>query len=610
MGFVAVIGEPSERGEGEPLHLVGHPLVQAAIADARAATVTPARAVLRAARAPRPRTCAAWPDAGVAWWSPRSTIGASSRSTRVLKTAMLDGDADALDPTPSTAAGAAARACRRRPVDGDAGSIRHLDDAVDDAVFADQATCRRSRSRTSARCSGSSITISTTRCWSSGASATSSTETCHELEKKRDEVVGHAGEQRSTAQARQAAQGRQPPSTGEIEALDDRGRRGIPAVARPAITSGATGRRWPCRFWMCVSRSPGPRSSMLRSFTPPTASGPRVRPARIRTTRRKLARARLDVVGQILDVGRSVTRSMPCCGPATSSTARRREPTGGAGSPRRWPGAQGLDPAGDPAARQPRSAHGRSRCSGTGAPVPRAAAAVGPRRRPRRLRAGDWRARRALRRALPVDGRRRTTWRWRCRRGTPAISGSASAASTAPRSTSPSYQTNFPIAATPTAQRGLDYLAVGDTHGFREIPANATAPTVYPGAPEPTSFGEPAPASGHRVVQAARALGRRFIGSRSRSGRGETRRSRAWPAPRAGRGRLIDTVLRLRFDLAVSAAEEKEVERLVALLKGTSATSGRAGALIVDRRQLRAAAAIDSKSLASCLRRSPLLPRS
>ena len=34
----------------------------------------------------------------------------------------------------------------------------------------------------------------------------------------------------------------------------------------------------------------------------------------------------------------------------------------------------------------------------------------------------------------------------------------------------PGYQTNFPIARDATAQRGLDYLAVGDTHGYRVIP--------------------------------------------------------------------------------------------------------------------------------------------
>jgi DNA repair exonuclease SbcCD nuclease subunit len=42
----------------------------------------------------------------------------------------------------------------------------------------------------------------------------------------------------------------------------------------------------------------------------------------------------------------------------------------------------------------------------------------------------------------------------------------------------PGYQTNFPIAVDATAQRGLDYLAVGDTHGYREIPKNGVAPIV------------------------------------------------------------------------------------------------------------------------------------
>ncbi len=49
-------------------------------------------------------------------------------------------------------------------------------------------------------------------------------------------------------------------------------------------------------------------------------------------------------------------------------------------------------------------------------------------------------------------------------------------------------RTNFPIAGDAAARRGLDYLALGDTHGFRVFGENP--PTVYPGAPEPTKFGE------------------------------------------------------------------------------------------------------------------------
>ncbi|MCP4660371.1 MAG: DNA repair exonuclease, partial [bacterium] len=53
------------------------------------------------------------------------------------------------------------------------------------------------------------------------------------------------------------------------------------------------------------------------------------------------------------------------------------------------------------------------------------------------------------------------------------------------------YQTSFPIAEDAAERRGLDYLAIGDTHSFREVNPEAMAPIVYPGAPEATKFGEP-----------------------------------------------------------------------------------------------------------------------
>src|SRR5437899_6556344 len=52
------------------------------------------------------------------------------------------------------------------------------------------------------------------------------------------------------------------------------------------------------------------------------------------------------------------------------------------------------------------------------------------------------------------------------------------------------YQTNFPIRRDAGVQRGLDYLAIGDTHSFRDVTPSLAVPTVYPGAPEPTSFDE------------------------------------------------------------------------------------------------------------------------
>lgn len=48
-------------------------------------------------------------------------------------------------------------------------------------------------------------------------------------------------------------------------------------------------------------------------------------------------------------------------------------------------------------------------------------------------------------------------------------------------------------------ERGLDYLAIGDTHGFRYVPPDRLKPpTIYPGAPEPTAFDETEP--GHVAV--------------------------------------------------------------------------------------------------------------
>src|SRR2546425_6898070 len=52
------------------------------------------------------------------------------------------------------------------------------------------------------------------------------------------------------------------------------------------------------------------------------------------------------------------------------------------------------------------------------------------------------------------------------------------------------YETNFPIRQDAGVQRGLDYLAIGDTHSFRDVTERLPVPTVYPGAPEPTSFDE------------------------------------------------------------------------------------------------------------------------
>lgn len=151
------------------------------------------------------------------------------------------------------------------------------------------------------------------------------------------------------------------------------------------------------------------------------------------------------------------------------------------------------------------------------------------------------------------------------------------------------YQTNFPISPEAGLERGFDYLAIGDTHSFRDVTANSSVPTVYPGAPEPTTFGEPG--AGNVALVALFRRGRR---------------PRVDPEPVAFwrwvdvhchdlnelRGVLTMTdldrhVLRLHLDMVVSLAEETEVERILRDLEGTDATHGRAGVLLVERSNLR-----------------------
>ena len=50
---------------------------------------------------------------------------------------------------------------------------------------------------------------------------------------------------------------------------------------------------------------------------------------------------------------------------------------------------------------------------------------------------------------------------------------------------------------------------------------------------------------------------------------------------------LSTTVLRLRLDMTVSVLDEKEVDLLTRQLRGDAATSGRAGAFVLDRSGLR-----------------------
>jgi DNA repair exonuclease SbcCD nuclease subunit len=149
------------------------------------------------------------------------------------------------------------------------------------------------------------------------------------------------------------------------------------------------------------------------------------------------------------------------------------------------------------------------------------------------------------------------------------------------------YQTNFPIARDAAERRGLDYLAIGDTHAFREIPEGSRSPTVYPSAPEPTRFGECD--AGYVALVSFRRQGDRPRIRKERvsrwTWREEAVRSMADLRKLLAED-LTSTVLRLRLQLAITLSEREELEAALASLKGTIATHGRVGVLVTDRTSL------------------------
>ncbi len=183
----------------------------------------------------------------------------------------------------------------------------------------------------------------------------------------------------------------------------------------------------------------------------------------------------------------------------------------------------------------------------------------------------------------------RTIWRWRFPRANPATTRLRIGCVHGCTFDIDGYQTNFPICRDAGVQRGFDYLAIGDTHSFRDVTENLPVPTVYPGAPEPTNFDEPGAGNVALVAlfrHGSRPASRR---SRSRSGDGSIVRCRDLNELRTllTNQDLERHVVRLHLDMTVSLAEESEVERILRDLQGTDATHGRAGILLVDQTNLR-----------------------
>ena len=159
------------------------------------------------------------------------------------------------------------------------------------------------------------------------------------------------------------------------------------------------------------------------------------------------------------------------------------------------------------------------------------------------------------------------------------------------------FQSNFPIAKDAAERRGLDYLAIGDTHAFKVYPPESS-PTVYPSAPEPTSFGERN--AGYVAVV--------FFARRNRRAQIQQKRVARWTweereitdmssLRRLGQEDLRRTVLRLIVRMRVSAAEYDDAMLLLEALRGTDSISGKVGVLRTDLTGLQ----LDSTDLAEHL---------
>ena len=155
------------------------------------------------------------------------------------------------------------------------------------------------------------------------------------------------------------------------------------------------------------------------------------------------------------------------------------------------------------------------------------------------------------------------------------------------------HQTTFPIARNAAVERGLDYLAIGDTHGYRDVEPDANVPTIYPGAPEATRFGEHG--SGHvAVVFFPRDRARRALVDKEAVAawlwREETCRSLAELRRLRGEN-MRKTVLRLTLEMRLPLHEYDEAARILTDLEGSLSSHPKVGVLIADRSRLRLDAA-------------------
>ena len=166
----------------------------------------------------------------------------------------------------------------------------------------------------------------------------------------------------------------------------------------------------------------------------------------------------------------------------------------------------------------------------------------------------------------------------------------------------PSFDANFPIAQDAAVRRGFDYLAVGDTHGFRIIPPGAATPIVYPGAPEQTGFEEKDAGSVALIlIRSNRKV--TVEAQRVAAWKWEELTIRSMPELRqlAGRSNLRQCVMRLRVQLALGVAELEEAQKLLEKLRGTDAIAPQIGILQLETDELR----LDTRDISAAFAAMP-----
>jgi DNA repair exonuclease SbcCD nuclease subunit len=143
------------------------------------------------------------------------------------------------------------------------------------------------------------------------------------------------------------------------------------------------------------------------------------------------------------------------------------------------------------------------------------------------------------------------------------------------------WQVNFPIGRDSALERGLDYLAIGDTHSFRFVPPERLKPpTIYPGAPEATAFDETE--AGHvAVVFVNRSHDMRVQKERVAAWTWETVQVNAFNDLLKLRDRqdLQNRVLRIDLNISLPVAEYEAAQRILEELAGTPAAHARVGVL-------------------------------